>query len=251
MENSSILDFTSPGSIPLESSEIVKQVNLEIRISIQTLENILVTDPMETTCWKLLGGLYLGANLTNKFNKLTQQYQNFFGKPLFPEFEEKNIEKAKVYKKLFPSKKYAENKLSKIMSELTKIIEEYIITRQSKSNELSNKIQLLRFYNERNLEKHYKQIEKEIEKLLENIPIGVLTQTLAYQYEEIRITHDLKSNDRDANYQKVYNILTAFTDAEKLRWHEPEPAGVPGRPHGAFDWPSPRRCPCRRRADTS
>lgn len=90
MENSSILDFTSPGSIPLESSEIVKQVNLEIRISIQTLENILVTDPMETTCWKLLGGLYLGANLTNKFNKLTQQYQNFFGKPLFPEFEEKN-----------------------------------------------------------------------------------------------------------------------------------------------------------------
>lgn len=78
MENSSILDFTSPGSIPLESSEIVKQVNLEIRISIQTLENILVTDPMETTCWKLLGGLYLGANLTNKFNKLTQQYQNFW-----------------------------------------------------------------------------------------------------------------------------------------------------------------------------
>ena len=90
MENSSVLDFTSPGSIPLESSEIVNQVNLEIRISIQTLENILITDPMETTCWKLLGGLYLGTNLTNKFNKLSQQYQNFFGKPLFPEFEEKN-----------------------------------------------------------------------------------------------------------------------------------------------------------------
>lgn len=152
-----------------------------------------------------------------KENTFVQQLFFFLIK-YHPEFEEKNIEKAKVYKKLFPSKKYAENKLSKIMSELTKIIEEYIITRQSKSNELSNKIQLLRFYNERNLEKHYKQIEKEIEKLLENIPIGVLTQTLAYQYEEIRITHDLKSNDRDANYQKVYNILTAFTDAEKLRW---------------------------------
>lgn len=90
MENSSILDFTSPGSIPIESSEIIKQINQEIRISIQALENILVTDPMETTCWKLLGGLYLGANLNTKFNKLANQYKNFFGKPLFPEFEEKN-----------------------------------------------------------------------------------------------------------------------------------------------------------------
>jgi hypothetical protein len=154
-----------------------------------------------------------------KVKENTSVHQLFFYLiKYYPEFAENKIEKVKVYKKLFPLKKYDENKLSKIMSELTKILEEYIITRQSKSNELSNKIQLLRFYNERNLEKHYKQIEKEIEKLLENIPIGVLTQTLAYQYEEIRITHDLKTNDRDANYQKVYNVLTAFTDAEKLRW---------------------------------
>lgn len=103
MENSSILDFTSPGSIPLESSEIVKQINQEIRISIQTLENILVTDPMETTCWKLLGGLYLGANLTTKFNKLANQYKNFFGKPLFPEFDEKKHTEEQVVFKFPPN----------------------------------------------------------------------------------------------------------------------------------------------------
>lgn len=103
MENSSVLDFTSPGSIPLESSEIVKQINQEIRISIQTLENILVTDPMETTCWKLLGGLYLGANLITKFNKLANQYKNFFGKPLFPEFEERNCIEEQVVFKMPPS----------------------------------------------------------------------------------------------------------------------------------------------------
>ena len=98
MENSSILDFTSPGSIPIESSEIIKQINQEIRISIQALENILVTDPMETTCWKLLGGLYLGANLNTKFNKLANQYKNFFGKPLFPEFEEKKRAEEVLFK---------------------------------------------------------------------------------------------------------------------------------------------------------
>lgn len=135
-----------------------------------------------------------------------------------PLYEEKFIQKERVFKKLILGKKYDENKLSKIMSELTKLIEEYIITKQSKSNILSNKIQLLSFYNERNLEKHYKQIEKETEKLLEEIPLGVLSQTLTYQFEEIKITHDLKTNDRHANYQKVYNVLMEFTDAEKLRW---------------------------------
>lgn len=99
MENSSILDFTSPGSIPLESSEIVKQINQEVRISIQTLENILATDPMETTCWKLLGGLYLGTNLITKFNKLESQYKNAFGRSLFPEFGERNhIEEQIVFR---------------------------------------------------------------------------------------------------------------------------------------------------------
>lgn len=103
MENSSVLDFTSPGSIPLESSEVIKQVHQEIRISIQTLENILVTDPMETTCWKLLGGLYLGADLTAKFKKLANQYKNLFGKPLFPEFEEKNYVEERIVFKIPPN----------------------------------------------------------------------------------------------------------------------------------------------------
>lgn len=93
MENSSILDFTSPGSIPIESSEIIKQINQEIRISIQALENILVTDPMETTCWKLLGGLYLGANLNTKFNKLANQYKNFLANHYFLNLKKKNEQK--------------------------------------------------------------------------------------------------------------------------------------------------------------
>ncbi len=152
-----------------------------------------------------------------KENTFAQQLFAFLFKQ-YPEFLERNIEKNKVYKKLFPTKKYDENKLSKIMSEITKITEEYIITNQSKNNELSNKIQLLKFYNERDLEKHYKQIEKEIEKIIKEIPLGVLSQTLIYQFEEIKITHDLKNNDRYANYQNVYDVLIAFSEAEKIRW---------------------------------
>jgi hypothetical protein len=152
-----------------------------------------------------------------KDNTSAQQLFSYLYKQ-YPEFPEKNIEKEKCFKKLFPTKKYDENKLSKIMSELTKLIEEYIITRQSKSNELSNKIQLLRFYNERNLEKHYKQIEKEIEKLLQEIPLSAITEMLAYQYEEIKLGYSLKHENRQANYNLIYNTIEKFSNAQKLRW---------------------------------
>ena len=150
----------------------------------------------------------------NTFVQLLFTYLN----KQYPEFQEKNIEKEKVFKKLFPTKKYDENKLSKIMSELTKIIEEYIITRQSKSNILSNRIQLLRFYNERNLDKYYLQTEKEIDKLIDEIPMSALSQMLSYQFEEIKLTYSLKHEDRQASYQPIYNKIILFSKGEKLRW---------------------------------
>lgn len=152
-----------------------------------------------------------------KENTFVQQLYAYLFKQ-YPEFADKNIAKEKVYKKLFSNKKYDENKLSKIMSELTKTIEDYIITRQSKSNELANKIQLIRFYNERNLEKQYKQIEKEIDKILQEIPISAISEMLTYQYEEIRLVYSLKHDDRQANYQTVFDKIVTFSDAQKLRW---------------------------------
>jgi hypothetical protein len=104
------------------------------------------------------------------------------------------------------------------MSELTKIIEEYIITRQSKSNILSNRIQLLHFFNERNLDKYYLQTEKEIDKLIDEIPISALSQMLTYQFEEIKLNFSLKHSNRDANYQYIYNSIVLFSESEKLRW---------------------------------
>ena len=126
--------------------------------------------------------------------------------------------KEKVFKKLFVGKKYDDNKLSKIFSELSKMIEEFIITMQSKSNILQHKLELLKFYNERNLEKYYLQIEREIDKLKTEIPIGVMSQMIAYQFEEVKLNYNLKHQDRNTNYQNIYSILVSFSDAEKLRW---------------------------------
>lgn len=99
-ENFSVLDFTSPGSIPIESSEIISRINQELKKSIQSLENILVTDPMETSCWKLLGGLYLAENQIAELVKLQNQYQKLFGKSLFPELDKRNQETEQIIFKL-------------------------------------------------------------------------------------------------------------------------------------------------------
>ena len=67
----------------------------------------------------------------------------------YPEFIEKNISKEKIYNKVFSDKKFNENKLSKLMSELTKIIEDYIVHIKREENTADEKMNLLKFYFER------------------------------------------------------------------------------------------------------
>lgn len=136
----------------------------------------------------------------------------------YPIFIDKNIEKEKVYNKLFPTKKYDENKLSKIMSELSKTIEEYIVITHSKSNNLYTKVNLLNYYNERNIEKHYIQTEKEIIKLQIELPCSTQNEILFYQFEFIRLLNRIKKDVRKPDFQILYDNISIFCDTQKLRW---------------------------------
>ena len=62
----------------------------------------------------------------------------------YPEFIEKNISKEKIYNKVFSDNKFNENKLSKLMSELTKIIEDYIVHIKREENTADEKMNLLK-----------------------------------------------------------------------------------------------------------
>lgn len=137
----------------------------------------------------------------------------------YPTYEEKFIEKERVYRKLYADKKYDENKLAKIMTDLTKIIEEFIITRQSKSNELANKIQLLKFYNKNDLQKYYIQLEKEIKVLLNEHPLCVMKTMYEYEYKIISLVHSIKKDIRNPDYQSLYNCVHEFYEIQKLRWY--------------------------------
>lgn len=64
----------------------------------------------------------------------------------FPDFPEKAITREKVYNKVFSDKKFNDNKLSKLMSELMKLIEDFIIYSKQIENAADNKMNLLKFY---------------------------------------------------------------------------------------------------------
>lgn len=104
------------------------------------------------------------------------------------------------------------------MSELTKLIEEFIISTESKTNVLQNKILLLQFYDNHNLDKYYKQTEKEISELFNHSTLTYFHGYLKYIFETVRLRNTIKYDKRNPNYQSLYEKLNEFYSIEKLRW---------------------------------
>ena len=134
------------------------------------------------------------------------------------QYIEKNISKEKIYNKVFSDKKFNENKLSKLMSELTKIIEDFIVHIKREENTADEKMNLLKFYFERNLDKYFIATSREVKQILDDLPFGTYQNFMKYQYEELIATYHSKLNTRVGDYKVVINELNEFINAEKLRW---------------------------------
>ena len=122
----------------------------------------------------------------------------------YPEFIEKNISKEKIYNKVFS------DKLSKLMSELTKIIEDYIVHIKREENTADEKMNLLKFYFERNLDKYFIATSREVKQILDDLPFGTYQNFMKYQYEELIATYHSKLNTRVGDYKVVINELNEF-----------------------------------------
>ncbi|MFN8284115.1 MAG: hypothetical protein U0U67_12925 [Chitinophagales bacterium] len=136
----------------------------------------------------------------------------------YPDFKENDIKKERVFVKVFSKQPYNENKFSKLMSELTKISESYIIYMKSQEDVIKEKMHLLHYYFERNLDKYFVILAREIRTLIHNLPLGSRQNMLKYQFEELIVTYELKLENRIGNYEKVCNELYEFIETERLRW---------------------------------
>ncbi len=78
-------------------------------------------------------------------------------KRLFPEFDEKQTEKKSIYKKVFPGKRYNEQTLRYVMTDLTRLLEEFLVQKQFSENETLRKHLLMQSLNQRDLDKYFLQ----------------------------------------------------------------------------------------------
>lgn len=56
-------------------------------------------------------------------------------KPLYPDFPHDKIEKTEIFKQVFPGQKYNEKKLKNLVTDLTRLAEELLISLSASSNE--------------------------------------------------------------------------------------------------------------------
>jgi hypothetical protein len=104
------------------------------------------------------------------------------------------------------------------MSELMKLIEDFIIYSKRLQHAADNKMNLLKFYFEKNLDKYFIATSRELKQLIDDLPYGTYQNFMKYQYEELLATYHSKLNTRVGNYTDVYNELCEFMEAEQLRW---------------------------------
>lgn len=85
--NSQVLDFTSPGAIPPDPSDVIKRIMGETTVTMQVLETLLENERVEDpTGWKLLAMFYMVNDRTDDLSKIDAQYQKIFGSSLFMDF---------------------------------------------------------------------------------------------------------------------------------------------------------------------
>ena len=182
--------------------------------------------------------LDFAAKQTDRKDTLPQKLLLILEKQ-FPDFPEKAITREKVYNKVFSDKKFNDNKLSKLMSELMKLIEDFIIYSKRLQHAADNKMNLLKFYFEKNLDKYFIATSRELKQLIDDLPYGTYQNFMKYQHEELLATYQMKLNSRVGNYTDVYNELCEFVEAEQLRWEniyfiEPFPMEQKSREKRAF-----------------
>lgn len=137
-----------------------------------------------------------------------------------PKFESPNLEKEKLFKKIFPGESYEESKLRYIFSDLAKLTEEFIVLKELGTDPVRKKLLLMDYYLRNDLEKYFNQIFEDSVKTQLKAPIKdagwffnqYLLEEKAYIYSQYQ-----KSRSLDNNLQTLVNYLDLFYVTNKLK----------------------------------
>lgn len=128
--------------------------------------------------------------------------------------------KEEAHRHLFPNRRFSEKQLSYVMTDLLHLVETYIITEEALAEEFPNRLRLLRYYDSTRLEKHYEEVMRETEKLMESNPFEDASKHYnEFLLYEIRNHHfdRLKERRHDDSLQKAIDNLDIYYLIIKLK----------------------------------
>jgi len=164
-----------------------------------------------------------GKFASSSFFNVNQQVIHLFNilKPFHSEYNEKEISKKIVFEKLFNGINFDEPKLRYVMTDLTKLLEDFLSYQEYNKQPIGKKHFLLKTLNDRNLDKYFKQHLEEAYKIQQNNP----HRDVPYYYNEVILNEEayaytsLKDNRAiDSSLQNLVDNIDIHYLSRKLKY---------------------------------
>lgn len=142
-------------------------------------------------------------------------------KEAYPKFDSPVLERNNLFQQIFPDEKYNEQKLRYLLTDLTKLIEEFLCIKAVSDEELFKLHLLLYTYRQRKLEKPFLSAYKSAQKLLEDWPRRDVSHSF-YEYliqeDMYRFASDKQEHLQKSNLQNVVDSLDKYFILNKMRY---------------------------------
>lgn len=137
----------------------------------------------------------------------------------YPYFNETQTNRYFLFEQLFANEPYNEQQLRYVLSNLTKLIEQYLAYAEFTKTEYQEELSLISAYNKRSLSKYFNRklqlLENKLQKTEQRSELYYLTR---YLVEGFKIDKQEKQKERQAyNPQQLMHFLDAFFMAAKLK----------------------------------
>ncbi len=134
----------------------------------------------------------------------------------YPTFSSKALDREKVFRKLYPSKKYNDALMRNVFSDMLKLCEEFLLCEKYRTDEFKSRIQLMDEYSIRGLMKLYEKTLQKAEQSLQSRRVAdigyyknkLLLELAKSSHENLHIDKYIKPGERDQQISD--NITTIF-----------------------------------------
>ncbi len=134
-------------------------------------------------------------------------------KKYFPSFDKRDFSKEKIFSELYPGKKYKDDVIRRLSSNLFKLGEQFIAYRSFKNDEYENKKRLLEYYSASGLDSLFRKQLSSTETYLEGLKLRNADHY--YKMKKLSTIKAVHHSQQDATRKKFDNTQERIT----LIWH--------------------------------